>query len=237
MTGFTFFENYYEAISDKENGLTEEEQGRLYNAMFAYMFRNEEPTLTGACRMAFNLIKPSLDRSKRNGINKSIKGDCEEKNGKEMETQSNEMEKNGNQMENKSNEMENEKSPFFENKEQEDRSKNNCSFVLSAGAREEDGLIEFLKAHPNVKNDVLDISEISFVDYHVLSQKISESEFLRKTVSLSWLIRNYRDIAADKYRDYEKRRRGARSETSDVLADMYRQAKEEDRRNAEGDSG
>lgn len=223
MTGFTFFQNYYEAINDEENGLTEEEQGRLYNAIFAYMFHDEDPNLKGACKMAFNLIKHSLDRSKRNGINKSIKSDCENQKSNEMETQSNE--------------MENEKSPFFENKKIEDRSKNNCSFVLSAGAREEEGLIGFLKAHPNVKNDVWDISEFSFVDFHVLSQKISESEFLRKTISLSWLIRNYRDIVADKYRDYEKRRRGVHSDTSDVLAEMYRQAAEEDRRDAEGDSG
>lgn len=240
MTGFTFFQNYYEAINDEENGLTEEEQGRLYNAIFAYMFHDEEPALKGACKMAFNLIKPSLDRSKRNGINKSIKSDCENQKSNQMETQSNEMEMNGNQMETQSKEMENEKSPFFENKKIEDRSKNNCSFVLSAGAREGEGIIGFLKENPNVKNDVWDISDLSFVDFHVLSQKISESDFLRKTRSLSWLIQNYRKIVADEYKDFEKRRRGNRSSTSDigdVLAEMYKQAAEEDRLNAKSDSG
>ena len=69
MNGFTFFKNYYEAISDPENELSEEEQGRLYNAIFAYMFEDEEPSLKGACKMAFNLIRPSLDKSKRNGKN------------------------------------------------------------------------------------------------------------------------------------------------------------------------
>lgn len=63
VNGFTFFKNYYDAITDPDNGLTAEEQGELYNAIFAYMFEDVLPSLKGACRMAFNLIKPSLDKS------------------------------------------------------------------------------------------------------------------------------------------------------------------------------
>ena len=223
MTGFTFFQNYYEAINDEENGLTEEEQGRLYNTIFAYMFRDEAPVLKGACKLAFNLIKPSLDLSKTRSNARSKNQNAVGENQSQIKTEQNE--------------IKSDLSPFFENKEQEERSKNNCSFVLSPGARDDEGLIGFLKAHPNVKNDVWDISELSFVDFRVLSQKLSESEFLRKTKSLSWLIKNYRDIVADKYRDYEKRRRGDRSDTSNVLAEMYRQAEEEDRLSAKSDSG
>ncbi len=64
MNGFTFFRNYYEAVSDPGNELTLEEQGAIYNAIFAYMFDDTEPDLRGASKMAFNLLRVSLDRSK-----------------------------------------------------------------------------------------------------------------------------------------------------------------------------
>ena len=105
VNGFTFFKNYYDAINDPENGLTEEEQGKLYNAIFAYMFEGKEPSLKGVCRLAFNLIKPSLDKSRQNGINRSK---VEESAISESETNGNEMEQNGNEMEKETNEMESE---------------------------------------------------------------------------------------------------------------------------------
>lgn len=250
MTGFTFFQNYYEAISDEENGLTEEDQGRFYNAIFSYMFNDEDPSLKGACKLAFNLIKPSLDLSKTRSNAKNKNQSTEEKNQTKTKTEQSEIkpqssktkqESNENQTKTKTkqSEIKPELSPFFENKEQEERSKNNCSFVLSAGAQESDGVIGFLKENPCVINDVWDISELSFVDFSVLSQKIRESEFLKKTKSLSWLIGHYREIVADKYRDYEKRRRSANPsrDQSEFLADLYRQAEEEDMENAKKNSG
>ena len=79
MKGFTFFRNYYEAINDPENELTEEEQGKLYNAIFAYMFDGKEPELKGACRMAFNLIRVSLDLSKVRSENGRRGGEANDK--------------------------------------------------------------------------------------------------------------------------------------------------------------
>lgn len=204
MTGFTFFQNYFDAINDEENGLSEEEQGRLYNAIFAYMFWDEEPNLKGACRMAFNLIKPSLDRSKQNGKNKS-------KNEIETERKSNEMEQNGNK-------MESEKSPFFENKEREEEKEDICSIVHNACTREEakaaDGIelddgsdkaaeyLSFMREHPTVSNDLTNPSLIATVDYSILAKKISESNFLQSRCSLSWLIHNYRKILNDTYKNF-----------------------------------
>lgn len=41
VNGFTFFKNYYDAINDPENGLTEEEQGKLYNAILRICLREK----------------------------------------------------------------------------------------------------------------------------------------------------------------------------------------------------
>lgn len=64
MKGFTFFENFFDSISDNRNGLTPAQEGEVYRAILYYVFRGEELPLEGACRMAFNLIRPSLDISR-----------------------------------------------------------------------------------------------------------------------------------------------------------------------------
>ncbi len=64
MKGFTFFENFFDSISDDRNGLTPAQEGEVYRAILYYVFRGEELPLEGVCRMAFNLIRPSLDISR-----------------------------------------------------------------------------------------------------------------------------------------------------------------------------
>lgn len=206
MTGFTFFQNYFDAISDEESGLSEEEQGRLYNAIFSYMFRDEEPNLKGACRMAFNLIKPSLDRSKQNGRNRSKNGSEMETEISEMETESKEMEIKSNGMETETSEMEIEKSPFFEKKEEE-KEISTVGLITRTPARETDETVEsyllFQREHPKINVDITNPSLIDTVDFALLSRKISESKFLQTRLSLAWLISNYAKIIGDSYKDYD----------------------------------
>ena len=64
MNGFTFFRNYYEAITDPDNGLTEEEQGRVYNAIFSYVFDGVEPDLKGTCRFVYNTVIRCLEHDR-----------------------------------------------------------------------------------------------------------------------------------------------------------------------------
>lgn len=64
MNGFTFFRNYYEVISDPDNGLTEEEQGRVYNAIFSRVFDGVEPDLKGACRFVYNTVIRCLEHDR-----------------------------------------------------------------------------------------------------------------------------------------------------------------------------
>ena len=60
MTGFTFFESYYKAIST----LPEECQGDAYKAIAAYMFDGTEPSAeSGLAYTIWLAIKPNLDKS------------------------------------------------------------------------------------------------------------------------------------------------------------------------------
>ena len=88
MRGFTFFFNYYTAIS--QSGISLEEQAKAYNAICAYVFFGEEPKCDGAGSLVVNLLKPSLDRAIRNVKNRK------KQNGNAMET---EWKQNGNAME------------------------------------------------------------------------------------------------------------------------------------------
>lgn len=241
MNGFTFFENYYKAISDSNNGLTEEEQGRLYNAIFSYMFDGVEPELKGACRMAFQLIKPSLDLSKvrSEAKRKGQKGGEEEgnfdsENQNEIKTESN---PNQNEIKTEQNEIKSDSSPSLRNKKEEIRKSNNITDGLNACTRETDDsdecvsdYLEFMREHPNIVEDIKNPDLIATVDFNLLSEKIAESAYLQTRCSLSWLIGNYPKIKAGSYKDFDRHNRGSPLKDSqmDFILRQYNEAKERD---------
>ena len=97
MRGFTFFFNYYTAIS--QSGISLEEQAKAYNAICAYVFFGEEPKPDGAAKLVVDLIRPSLDKSITNSRNRRNKetGTNEKETGtNEKETGTNEKETEGN---------------------------------------------------------------------------------------------------------------------------------------------
>ena len=63
---FTFFRSYWEAIEE----LNEQETGKLIKAMCQYVFKEEEPNVSGKTKMCFSLMKPYLDAN----IKKSNEG-------------------------------------------------------------------------------------------------------------------------------------------------------------------
>ena len=81
MRGFTFFFNYYTAIS--QSGISLEEQAKAYNAICAYVFFGEEPKCDGAGSLVVNLLKPSLNISIKNAEN------GRKRNGKEAKQKRN----------------------------------------------------------------------------------------------------------------------------------------------------
>lgn len=217
MTGFTFFQNYFESIDDPDNGLTMEEKGMLYTAIFAYVFNNDLPTdLKGACKLAFYLIKPSLDKSKQNGKNKSKNETGTDSDAIETESNVTEMENEipfyKNQTKKNGTEMENEISPFLKNKEEEkediERTDNACACAREGEKTDEtvEGYLRFMKNHPAVREDITSHTELEGVDFDLLAQKISESKrYLQRKNSLRWLVRHYREIIGDCYKDFSAR--------------------------------
>ena len=208
--GFTFFENYYESISDPENGLTDEQRGLIYNAIITYVFTGKLLELKGVCRGFFNLIRPSLDVSRSRSDSGSKKANAEETDVKsEAEEQ---------QTENKR-ETKDDFSPFFENdKNEQEREyknknkKNEQEREEGAGGGEtslsvsERAFVQkkFFKEHPEIEVKNYSAGLAAEIDFEVLSAEISKSKYLRGTKSFAWLCRNYCEIAQGQYRDYAK---------------------------------
>lgn len=198
MNGFTFFRNYYEAINDPETDLTEEEQGRLYNAIFAYVFNDEEPNLKGACRLAFNMIKPSLDVSKARGESKRNKS-------KSKEIKKNQNESNQNQNESK-HDFDSDLTFFEKEEERREKKEDNIPPSLRAGARDEgEELREFLQENGNIAVDNCSTASLD-MDYKALGQAFQESAYLReKPHDLSWVAKNAARILRGDYKDKSER--------------------------------
>ena len=221
--GFTFFENYYESISDPENGLTDEQRGLIYNAIITYVFTGRLLELKGVCRGFFNLIRPSLDISRSRSESGSKKANTEETEAKvetEEQQTENKSKSNEQQTENKR-KTKDDFSPFYENekneqeREYEERiknEKNEQEREEGAGGREnptgEGGRSfvqeQFFKEHPEIVVDNYSAGLAGEIDFSVLSAEIAKSEYLRGTKSFSWLCRNYRKIVLGQYRDYAK---------------------------------
>lgn len=82
---FSFFESYYGA----GKALPKEDQGEFYTAIIEYAMEQKEPNLTNIMSKAmFNLIKPYLDKSRKNSENGSKGGRPKGKTESETETKS-----------------------------------------------------------------------------------------------------------------------------------------------------
>ncbi len=60
---------------------------------------------------------------------------------------------------------------------------------------------EFLRLHPNVKND----ARVYLADngFEKLHRAIEESEYLKETFSLRWLVKNYSLIVSGAFKGYK----------------------------------
>lgn len=87
MKGFTFFNSYYKGISK----LSPDERLHMYDAIMAYMFDDEVPELDGTLCVIFDLVKPTLDTSKKRSASGSISDDTEKKEPKQEQIESNEI--------------------------------------------------------------------------------------------------------------------------------------------------
>lgn len=215
MKGFTFFENFFESISDPSNGLTPEEEGAVYRAILYYVFHGEILPLNGAGRMAFNLIKPSLDISRTRAKARKKESETPNENQNRIKIESNE-----NQSEIKSENL-----TFLEETETEirdDTRQNACAQAracvketpdpsyeadvtdISEAKKTVKAYKDFLSGHPDIVVDITNPNVIATVDWELLGKKIGESRILKPKRSLRWLISHYREIVGDSYKDYER---------------------------------
>lgn len=85
MNGFTFYNNYYELIKY----LNDKDRLEMYDAVFKYMFDNEEPSFEGIKKGLWINIKMPLDTSK----NKGKSGSISKQNQTKIKTKSNKNQK------------------------------------------------------------------------------------------------------------------------------------------------
>jgi hypothetical protein len=235
--GFTFFENYYESISDPENGLTDEQRGLIYNAIITYVFTGKIVELKGVCRGFFNLIRPSLDVSRLrsdSGSKKTNSEETEDKGEAEEQQTENKRTTNGKQTKNKM-ESKDDSSPFYENKNKEQEreyknknKKNEQEEKRDIGEREEEkadvrseAQRKFFERYP-FEIDNYSAGDYAEIDFDLLMKCFDESKYLRETKSFSWVCHNYRKIAGGGYRDFD---RGKKAESTDENGDTPEQAK------------
>lgn len=65
--------------------------------------------------------------------------------------------------------------------------------------------LEFMREHPDITEDFDNPSDICGIDFALLAQKISESSrYLQGKQSLKWLLRHYREIIGDSYKDFAR---------------------------------
>lgn len=79
---FVFYRSFYEAIK----GLPVEQHDRILSSIIEYAIYGKEMELSGIEKMAFTLVKPSLDSSRRNYENGSKGGRPSKLNDKQKKT-------------------------------------------------------------------------------------------------------------------------------------------------------
>lgn len=224
--------------------LNREQRGDLLTAIMSYQMGEELPEMDGATAMAFSFIKEQLNRDNAK-YEETLKkrSDAGKQGGRPKANESEEKKEKAkkanafSEKRPKANESE-EKQKKLIYEHEYDHDIYLSTVGLNAGAREGKDeaaeevvdYLEFMREHPTVQEDISNPSEIANVDFKVLSERISESQFLQTRCSLSWLIRNFSKIASGAYRDFDRGKRsgGIGDAQLDCLKALYAEAKREE---------
>lgn len=220
--------------------LNMEQRGVLLTAIMSYQLEEELPEMDGATGMAFSFIKEQLEKDNTK-YEETVKKRSEagKQGGRPKANEEEEKQTKAKKANAISEKQTKAKKPDNEHDNDYDYYNSSVGLNAGAGAREdvEEQTAEyraFMQEHPKIVADITNPSLVGTVDFALLSEKIAESGFLQTRYSLSWLIGNYRKIISDGYKDY---RRAPPKEGGDAqlqyLRELYEEAKEEDRRNAE----
>lgn len=226
---FIFYRSYVEALKE----LPDENRLHIMDAVLRYALEGEAPNLSGVEKAVFLLMRPQIDANNRRYENGKKGAESGSKGGRPA--------KNKPQENPEITSKKPQENPTETPNENVNVNVNDLSSLSNAPAREEADevardYLNFMRGHTNVQDDLNNPSEIASIDFPLLSQKISESKFLRTVNSLSWFIRNYRRIVADSYRDFQKRTKSPPEGDAQLgyLQELYEEARQEDAKNAEG---
>ena len=180
---FTFFGSYWEATQ----GLSDDDQGKMYKAIIDYAMTGIEPQLEGTMRMIYVLIKPNIDKSICNARNRAHKrtaeNDCTK--GLQKTTAENDCTK-GTPPKDKDKERE-------KDKDKGERKENIC-----------ESLSKIKSKYPDKVGNVVSVPD--WLDADKLLFELDSSEFLRNNnnLDLEWYCdrKNYDKVLSGYYRDY-----------------------------------
>lgn len=223
MKEITLYANYAEQIELLSNN----QCGVLFRALMDYANGKDVPAMDTLTQMAFLFIKGNMDREEEEAEREEdisrLRSEWGKKGGRPKKVQKGTfLEEKGTFLSEKVGFSE-KKVPFdtFSQKEvplqEKERSKEK-EYTLQEKdippynpptGEETDGTVrgylEFMRDHAYITEDLDNPSDISGIDFSLLSQKIAESSrYLQGKQSLKWLLRHYREIIGDSYKDFNR---------------------------------
>lgn len=169
---FTFYKSYYEAIKEYDI----EQRVEFYEAIIEYALFLKPPEFkNNTVKNLFILIKPILDKS-----NKRYRAGKQGGRPKGKKA-------NQNQNETKSKPNEKQTINYIENDIENDIERE---------------YKEFCKQNPQLKNTDINLSNLKGINFKLLNDKINESNFLKAIPDIITLVKYYKDISNDKYKNY-----------------------------------
>lgn len=184
--------------------LNNEQKGLLLSAIFNYQLNEDLPEMDGMTSILFSVIKDQLDRD-----NDKYKKVCEKRkqSGKMGGRPKKQEEPNAIQ------EKAKKANGFCENQPKAKKADNDYDYDYvydnEYDTNNDDSidnqLKQFLDTYPNIQIDISSPTETENVDWGYMLDKFEESEYLRLNCSsLKWVIRNYRNILQNKYKDSKR---------------------------------
>lgn len=223
MKEITLYSNYAEQIELLSNN----QCGVLFRALMDYVNGNDVPAMDTLTTMAFLFIKGNIDRAaeeiKNDEENSRLRSQWGKMGGRPKKVQKGTFPEEKGTFSSEKVGFSDKKVPFdtFSEKEvslTEKESSKEKEYTLQEKdippynpptGDETDAVVasylEFMREHPDITEDIDNPSDICGIDFALLAQKISESNrYLQEKQSLKWLLRNYREIIGDKYKDFKR---------------------------------
>lgn len=180
--------------------LNDEQVAVLFRAILSYQCEEELPTMDGMTELVFSMIKEQFDIDYKKWLNT-----CE-RNAKNIRKRWNKEDTTDTSGMNGNTKNTSGKSGI----QQDTKYTDNDSDCDNESEYESDDDIDksmklFFKTYQQVQVDILSHTSLISIDFSLLLKEFEQSDYLRNECnSLNWLIRNYKQVIAGKYRNKPK---------------------------------